>query len=58
MEALSLNKRHAVVVRLGEKRILHGTIKELRKQVTAMSSASKKRSREDDKGARGKKARK
>ena len=47
-----------MVVRLGEKRILHGTIKELRKQVTAMSSASKKRSREDDKGARGKKARK
>ena len=58
VEALSLNMKHAAVVRLGEKRILGGTIKQLRRQVAALASASKKRSRDDDKTGKGKKARK
>ncbi|TFK85823.1 SET domain-containing protein [Polyporus arcularius HHB13444] len=58
VEQLSLNKKNAVIVRLGEKRILQGTLTQLRSQVAALSAPSRKRSRDDDKGGRGKKARK
>ena len=58
VQALSSNKRHAVVVRLGEKRILRGTVKQLRAQMVTLAAESKKRSREDDKTRKGKKARK
>ncbi len=58
VEQLSLNKKNAVIVRLGEKRILQGTLTQLRSQVAALSASSRKRSRDDDKGGRGKKARK
>ncbi|KAL1945928.1 hypothetical protein VTO73DRAFT_1930 [Trametes versicolor] len=55
---LSLNKRHAVVVRLGEKRILRGTLKDVRVKLIASSVTSRKRGREEEKGGKGKKARK
>ncbi|KAH9892722.1 SET domain-containing protein [Cubamyces lactineus] len=58
VEQLSLNKRHAVVVRLGEKRILHGTLKGTRAKLAASAGLSKKRGREEDKGGKGKKIRK
>ncbi|KAJ8486926.1 hypothetical protein ONZ51_g4522 [Trametes cubensis] len=58
VEQLSLNKRHAVVVRLGEKRILHGTLKDARAKLSTSSGTSKKRGREEDKGGKGKKIRK
>ncbi len=58
VEQLSLNKKNAVIVRLGEKRILQGALTQLRSQVAALSAPSKKRSRDDEKGGRGKKARK
>ena len=57
VEQLSINKRHAVVVRLGEKRILRGTLMRLRVQLAA-AAGSKKRGRDEDKGTKGKKARK
>ncbi|KAI0335074.1 SET domain-containing protein [Cubamyces sp. BRFM 1775] len=57
-EQLSLNKRHAVVVRLGEKRILHGTLQDARAKLAASAGSSKKRGREEDKGGKGKKIRK
>ncbi|KAI0823428.1 SET domain-containing protein [Trametes gibbosa] len=58
VEQLSVNKRHAVVVRLGEKRILQGALKDVRAKLKLASTASKKRGREDDKGGKGKKPRK
>ena len=58
VEQLSLNKRHAVVVRLGEKRILHGTLKDARAKLSAGSDTGRKRGREEDKGGKGKKIRK
>ena len=58
MELLSLNKKHAVIVRLGEKRILQGTLKELQAQVAALSRSSKKRVRDEERGGKGKKAKK
>ncbi|KAI1795525.1 SET domain-containing protein [Ganoderma leucocontextum] len=58
VELLSLNKKHAVIVRLGEKLILQGTLKQLRAQVAASTGNSKKRGRDDENGAKGKKARK
>ncbi|KAI0745272.1 SET domain-containing protein [Earliella scabrosa] len=57
VEQLSINKKHALIVRLGEKRILRGTMKRLRAQL-AEAGASKKRGRDEDKGTKGKKARK
>ena len=57
VEQLSINKKHALIVRLGEKRILRGTMKRLRAQL-AKAGASKKRGRDEDKGTKGKKARK
>ena len=53
-----MNKRHAVVVRLGEKRILHGTLQDARAKLAASAGSSKKRGREEDKGGKGKKIRK
>lgn len=38
---LSLNKRNAVIVRLGEKRILDGTLKELKGVIASMKSDKK-----------------
>ncbi|RPD78643.1 SET domain-containing protein [Lentinus tigrinus ALCF2SS1-7] len=58
VEQLSVNKKNAVVVRLGEKRILQGTLKQLRSMVAALAGPSKKRGREDEKSGKGKKARK
>ncbi|KAI0694983.1 SET domain-containing protein [Cerioporus squamosus] len=58
IKRLSLNKRNAVIVRLGEKRILQGTLQHLRSQVAALSGPSKKRGRDDEKSGKGKKARK
>ncbi|KAI0368296.1 SET domain-containing protein [Pilatotrama ljubarskyi] len=58
VEQLSLNKKHAVIVRLGEKRILRGTLKDVRGKLAAFTGPSKKRGRDDDKGGKGKKARK
>ncbi|OJT11683.1 Ribosomal lysine N-methyltransferase 4 [Trametes pubescens] len=55
---LSLNKRHAVIVRLGEKRILRGTLKDVRVKLIASAGTSRKRGREEEKGGKGKKARK
>ncbi|CDO69162.1 hypothetical protein BN946_scf185042.g64 [Trametes cinnabarina] len=54
---LSLNKKHAVIVRLGEKRILQGALKDVRNKLQAFAGAAKKRGREEDKGGKGKKAR-
>ncbi len=59
-EQLSLNRKHAMIVRVGEKRILHGTLRQLREKV-AVPKNDKKRGREEDKsrrGGKGKKARK
>ncbi|PIL36034.1 transcription factor [Ganoderma sinense ZZ0214-1] len=58
MELLSLNKKHAVVVRLGEKRILQGTLKQLRAQVAASAGNGKKRVRDEERERKGKKAKK
>ncbi|EJF65011.1 SET domain-containing protein [Dichomitus squalens LYAD-421 SS1] len=58
VESLSLNKKHAVIVRLGEKRILQGTLKQLRARVAASAGSTKKRGRDEEKGGKGKKARK
>ncbi|KAH9858913.1 SET domain-containing protein [Lenzites betulinus] len=57
VEQLSLNKKHAVIVRLGEKRILQGALKDARTKLKQAASASRKRSREEDKASKGKKAR-
>lgn len=49
-----------MIVRVGEKRILHGTLRQLREKV-AVPKNDKKRGREEDKsrrGGKGKKARK
>ena len=53
---LSLNKKNAVIVRLGEKRILQGTLKQLQAQVAASAGNGKKRVRDEDKEKKGKKA--
>ncbi|KAI0358637.1 SET domain-containing protein [Trametes cingulata] len=58
VEQLSLNKKHAVIVRLGEKRILRGALKNVRGKLAASSGPSKKRDRDEEKGGKGKKARK
>ena len=58
MESMSLNKKHAVIVRLGEKRILQGTLQQLRARLAASAGSSKKRGRDEEKGGKGKKARK
>ncbi|KAI0759853.1 SET domain-containing protein [Trametes elegans] len=57
VDQLSLNKKNAVIVRLGEKRILRGTLKDVHTKLAAMSGG-KKRGREEEKGGKGKKARK
>ena len=56
VELLPLNKKHAVVVRLGEKRILQGTLKQLRAQVAASAGNGKKRVRGEERERKGKKA--
>ncbi|GBE80467.1 SET domain-containing protein [Sparassis crispa] len=62
VDSLSLNKKHAVIVRLGEKRILCGTLQETRKLHEQMSPATqgnrdKKRARENNtESGRGKRA--
>ncbi|KAH9929577.1 SET domain-containing protein [Epithele typhae] len=54
---LSVNKKNAVIVRLGEKRILRGAIEQLRLQLESFSKrTTKKRSREEEKDGKGKKA--
>ena len=53
---LSLNKKNAVIVRRGEKRILQGTLKQLQAQVAASAGNGKKRVRDEDKEKKGKKA--
>ncbi|KAM5530522.1 hypothetical protein V8D89_015799 [Ganoderma adspersum] len=55
---LSLNKKNAVIVRLGEKRILQGTLKQLRVQVAASAGNGKKRVRDEERERKGKKAKK
>ncbi|EIM83024.1 SET domain-containing protein [Stereum hirsutum FP-91666 SS1] len=49
-EPLSLNRKHAVIVRLGEKRILHGTLSTVKEKLKEMSGGQgkKKRKAEDD----------
>ncbi|KAI0743984.1 hypothetical protein C8Q80DRAFT_1220766 [Daedaleopsis nitida] len=58
VEQISLNRKHAVIVRLGEKRILRGTLARLRAQVAPAAGAGKKRGRDEekdrDKGGKGK----
>ncbi|KAI0645857.1 SET domain-containing protein [Trametes meyenii] len=56
VERLSINKKHAVIVRLGEKRILRGTLEAVRTKLKAASGTTKKRGREEEKSGRGKKA--
>ncbi|KAI0633526.1 SET domain-containing protein [Trametes polyzona] len=58
VDQLSLNKKNAIVVRLGEKRILQGGLNDARTKLAAVSGGAKKRSREEEKGGKGKKARK
>ncbi|KAK4055004.1 Ribosomal lysine N-methyltransferase 4 [Microbotryomycetes sp. JL221] len=54
---LTQRKRMAVIVRLGEKRILRDTIDAVKKQIKELKEESrKKRKGDDDKGGRGKKA--
>lgn len=52
---LSLNKKMAVTVRLGEKRILAGALKELQNRYG--KDAKRKRGKDDKPTANGKKAR-
>ena len=58
VELLSSNKKHAVIVRLGEKRILQGTLEQLRAQVAASARNGKKRVRDEERERKGKKAKK
>ncbi|KAI0666004.1 SET domain-containing protein [Trametes maxima] len=58
VEELSTNKRHAIIVRLGEKRILRGALEAVRGKLRITPSASKKRGREEEKDGKGKKVRK
>ncbi|OSD07030.1 SET domain-containing protein [Trametes coccinea BRFM310] len=57
VEHLPLNKRNAVIVRLGEKRILQGALNDVRAKSKVMAGAAKKRGREEEKAGKGKKAR-
>lgn len=56
---ISLNKKHAVIVRLGEKKILQGTLRQVRAvmeaiQLSAQSNIKdKKRAREAESSPRG-----
>ncbi|OCH87879.1 SET domain-containing protein [Obba rivulosa] len=53
---LSFNKRNAVVVRLGEKRILRGALHKVEALLGSQKGKDKKRARENEADGRGKKA--
>jgi hypothetical protein len=53
---MSLNLRNAVVVRLGEKRILHGLLRGLTALETSQSSGESRKRKADGTGAGGRRA--
>ncbi|KAI8968075.1 SET domain-containing protein [Trametes punicea] len=58
IEQLSLNRKHAIIVRLGEKRILQGALNKVRAKLAAIKGTGKKRGRDEERRGEGKKLRK